>query len=76
MLKRGQTVVIFPEGTRKKGSKAKRGVSVLARQNNVLVIPVSIEKRWPVGKKIRVGEAMDMSDYSPEKVMQTIRNLR
>lgn len=56
LLKEGHPVVIFPEGTRKRGPKIENlfeGVGYIASRANAPIVPVAIggaERGWPRGK--------------------------
>ncbi|OQY37756.1 MAG: hypothetical protein B6226_04815 [Candidatus Cloacimonetes bacterium 4572_65] len=42
VLERGETILIFPEGSRK-STKAKAGIGLLAMNTNCMIVPVHIE---------------------------------
>lgn len=71
-----QTVVIFPSGRRTRERIAKRGISELATELNVYLIPVYIDwkHRWRcrvhIGTPIKGGAI-----YSPEQLMQYVYEL-
>ncbi len=81
ILKGGQLLVIFPQGTRN-GEAAKDGVGLFAAKAKVPVIPVGIilEQNWFGGKRflIRYGTAIMPEGNAEEittKVMTTIEKL-
>lgn len=72
LLKDGEILVIFPEGTRKgleKNGKAQNGVAYMAIRTGVPVIPVGIQgKMKPFRKvKLNIGEPLDFSQYKSNK---------
>ena len=72
VLKNGELLGIFPEGTRKgmeKNMKAKNGAAFMAIKANVKIIPVGIHGNFkPFGKVyVNYGEPMDLSDYKNKK---------
>ncbi len=81
MLQSGHTVSIYPEGKRTLHhiTKPKYGVSVLANEPNVYVIPVFLD--WRInssGKKrvsVVIGQRFKAKGYSPEKIMQKVYGL-
>jgi 1-acyl-sn-glycerol-3-phosphate acyltransferase len=58
-LKAGGSIMLFPEGTRSTDGKIgdfQRGVWMLIRRGNAMVLPVAVEGTfnvWPVGGKIK-----------------------
>lgn len=73
LLKDGNMVAIFAEGTRvKDGEKVepKAGVSMLAIKGDAVVIPVAISGTYKFRKTITVeyGEPMDLSEYREGKI--------
>lgn len=74
-------VMIFPEGrfTRYKGQhQPKWGVSALAGDENVVIIPVHIRKnsnKFLRRFSITIGAPQDMSGKSPQEIMDVIYNL-
>lgn len=76
LMSDGQTVVIFPPGMRTRDQVAKPGVSVLAAEPDVHLIPVHIDwkHRWHchvhIGKPLRGGIT-----HPPEKLMEYVYEL-
>lgn len=73
VLKNGELLGIFPEGTRKgmeKNIKAKNGAAFMAMRANVKVIPVGIHGTFKPFSKVYVnyGEPMDLSKYNKEEM--------
>ena len=63
LIKKGQSVISFPEGTRSKDGIVKifkRGSFIIAKESNVTIVPIAISGTWEVlapGKaKIRPGK--------------------
>ena len=74
-LKDGESIALFPEGTRKgmeKGEKAKDGAAFFAVRTGAKVIPVGISGgEKPFGKMtIRYGEPLDFSNRSKDELDQ------
>lgn len=72
VLKNGELLGIFPEGTRKgmeKNMKAKNGAAYMAIKSNVKVIPVGIHGTFQPFSKVYVnyGEPIDLSKYKNQK---------
>lgn len=72
VLKKGELLGIFPEGTRKgmeKNMKAKNGAAYMAIKSNVKVIPVGIHGTFKPFTKVYVnyGEPIDLSKYKNQK---------
>ena len=84
VLKNGELLGIFPEGTRKgleKNGKAKNGAAFMAIKSKAKVIPIGIHGSFKPFSKVYVnyGEPIDLSNYSKEeldeateKIMQEI----
>ena len=84
VLKNGELLGIFPEGTRKgmeKNMKAKNGAAFMAMKAKVKVIPIGIHGTFKPFSKVYLnyGEPIDLSDYTKEtideateKIMDTI----
>ena len=72
LLKDGEILVIFPEGTRKgleKNGKAQNGVAYMAIRTGVPVIPVGIQGEMKPFRKVKlnIGEPLDFSQYKSNK---------
>ena len=72
LLKDGEILVIFPEGTRKgleKNGKAQNGVAYMAIRTGVPVIPVGIQGEMKPFRKVKlnIGEPLDNSQYKSNK---------
>ncbi len=72
VLKNGELLGIFPEGTRKgmeKNMKAKNGAAFMAIKSNVKVIPIGIHGTFKPFSKVYVnyGEPIDLSEYKGQK---------
>ncbi len=72
VLKKGELLGIFPEGTRKgleKNMKAKNGAAFMAIKANVKVIPVGIHGTFKPFSKVYVnyGDPIDLSKYKNQK---------
>ena len=72
LLKDGEILVIFPEGTRKgleKNGKAQNGVAYMAIRTGVPVIPVGIQGEMKPFRKVKlnIGEPLDFSQYNSNK---------
>ena len=72
LLKDGEILVIFPEGTRngmEKNGKAQNGVAYMAIRTGVPVIPVGIQGKMKPFKKVKlnIGEPLDFSQYKTNK---------
>ena len=72
LLKDGEILVIFPEGTRngmEKNGKAQNGVDYMAIRTGVPVIPVGIQGEMKPFKKVKlnIGEPLDFSQYKTNK---------
>ena len=86
VLKNGELLGIFPEGTRKgmeKNMKAKNGAAFMAIKSKVKVIPVGIHGTFKPFSKVYVnyGDPIDLSEHkgqkekldeATEKIMQAI----
>lgn len=72
VLKKGELLGIFPEGTRKgmeKHMKAKNGAAFMAIKSNVKVIPIGIHGTFKPFSKVYInyGEPIDLSKYKNQK---------
>ena len=72
LLKDGEILVIFPEGTRnglEKNGKAQNGVAYMAIRTGVPVIPVGIQGEMKPFRKVKlnIGEPLDFSQYKSNK---------
>lgn len=72
VLKEGEILMLFPEGTRKgmqKNGKAQNGAAFMALRTGVPVIPVGIQgKMKPFHKvKLNYGKPLDFSKYQTNK---------
>ena len=72
VLKNGELLGIFPEGTRKgmeKNMKAKNGAAFMAIKSGVKVIPTGIHGTFKPFSKVYInyGEPIDLSNYKNQK---------
>ncbi len=72
LLKDGEILMIFPEGTRnglEKNGKAQNGVAYLALRTGVPVIPVGIQGKMKPFRKVKLnyGKPLDFSEYKTNK---------
>jgi len=77
LLKKGETLGIFPEGARRKviaQGSIHPGVGMLAIKSRAVVVPVAVigtEKAFPFGwikpLRVKIGEPLDLSTYYQEK---------
>ena len=80
-LKKGELVLIYPEGTRfglKKGIKPKKGAALMALEARVPIIPMAIVGSFKPNTKMRVifDKPMDISEYYPKEGERVnLRNL-
>lgn len=70
-LKQGDSLGIFPEGTRKglaKGTKVKNGAAFMALKTNTKVVPVGIQGSFKLFTKVilNYGKPIDFSKYNSE----------
>ena len=66
LLKNNSSMIIFPEGTRVKGTElgeAKKGVALFAIKSNVPIVPISIKTTYKIFSKVEVviGEPIYIS---------------
>jgi 1-acyl-sn-glycerol-3-phosphate acyltransferase len=86
LLKDGNAMCIFPEGTRKNaGGVGKKGAAMLALRSNAVVIPVAIIGTYKPFRRMAVyyGKPVDLSEYAQstsdnleaatDKIMSEIR---
>jgi len=86
LLKDGNAMCIFPEGTRKNaGGVGKKGAAMLALRSNAVVIPVAIIGDYKPFRRMAVyyGKPVDLSEYTQgtsenleaatDKIMSEIR---
>lgn len=72
VLKQGECIALFPEGTRnglEKGEKVKDGASFFALRTGAKVIPVGITGGMKLLEKVTIhyGEPLDFSQYGDKK---------
>jgi 1-acyl-sn-glycerol-3-phosphate acyltransferase len=88
LLKDGQAMCIFPEGSRKNaGGVGKKGAASLALKSNAIVIPVAIVGNYKPFRRMAVyyGKPVDLSDFAQgtseqleaatDKIMSEIRTM-
>lgn len=73
MLKSGEKLVIFPEGGRSKDGNLRRGKSgaaLIAIKSGVNILPVGIEGKYGLFKKItiKIGEIIPLDEYYGKKL--------
>ncbi len=74
VLKKGENLIVFPEGTRNKTSndllEVKSGAAVLAFKTGVKVVPMAMNSRFRFLHKgyAYIGEPFDFSEYSGNKL--------
>ena len=82
LIKDGQTVMIFPEGRISRSNRElepKSGVSVMAKMNNVSIIPARID--WDRDKKhfrsykLAIGKPFIGDNMTPEQIMDMVYHL-
>ena len=85
LLKEGETIGVFPEGTRNK-TKAltlpfKEGVTRIATKTKKVIVPFGIDGDYKLGQKINlnIGEPIDMSvidkEYQTEYLEEKVKEL-
>ena len=81
ILQEGGTIGIFPEGTRNRTDaellKFKHGAVVIAKKNNVPIIPFAIRGEYKIFRKglnIEFGKPVDVSKMEIEKANEHIKN--
>ena len=80
VLKNGELLGIFPEGTRKgmeKNMKAKNGVAFMAMKAKVKVIPIGIHGTFKPFSKVYMnyGEPIDLSGYTKDNLDEATENI-
>lgn len=80
LLKYGHSVLMFPEGrrTRRGERPVRHGVELLAREPNVLLVPIHIEwRRHRFGRtfQIGVGQPFDARAMTAEAIVDHIYNI-
>ena len=79
-LKEGESIALFPEGTRngmeKNGGKLKNGAAYMALKTGAKIVPIGIQgPAKPFTKNVIIyGEPLDFSRYCSEKVDKEIEN--
>jgi len=90
LLKKGISIIVFPEGTRSPDGEVKefkRGAFLLAQYSKFLVVPISISGTydmlprhgwcfWPGTINIRMGEPIPTRDLSHQKSKDLMRRVR
>jgi len=71
LLKDGSTMLIFPQGTRKKDIKPedfKRGTPMIATRSGATIVPIGISGKYTVFGRPRVifGKPIEIAQYIPE----------
>lgn len=72
MLENGENVAIFPEGTRTKGDRMKRGkqgAALIAIKAGVNILPVGIEGEYKLFHKVtfRIGKVISLEEFFERK---------
>ena len=80
VLKNGELLGIFPEGTRKgieKNIKAKNGAAFMATKAKVKIIPVGIHGTFKPFSKVYInyGEPIDLSKYGKESLDEATKEI-
>lgn len=87
MLKDGNVMGIFPEGSRNSGGMGKKGAAMIALKSGATVIPVAVVGRYIPFRRMTViyGKPVDLSEFAEggsdmleaatEKIMNTIREM-
>ena len=80
VLKNGELLGIFPEGTRKgmeKNMKAKNGAAFMAMKAKVKVIPIGIHGTFKPFSKVYMnyGEPIDLSGYTKDNLDEATENI-
>lgn len=68
LLKSGQMMGVFPEGSRNAGGMGKKGAASLALKSNAVVIPVGIVGSYRIFTKMKVvyGKPVDLSEFAED----------
>lgn len=81
-ISRNETVVIFPEGKVSRTDKQyppRKGVGILAKEDNVAIIPVRVKWHRHQGYlrsyDVTVGKPFDAKDMSAEQIMDIVYDL-
>lgn len=75
LLETNQTIVIFPQGKRTREKIAHRGISVLAQEPSVQLIPISLNWQNRLTCELRVGDIFEARQLmSPEALMDIVHN--
>lgn len=79
-LKDGETLSIFPEGTRNRENREimemHSGAAMFALKGSATVIPIAVHHKGKIGKRnyIGVGDPIDISDFYDKRVDETVLN--
>lgn len=70
-IKKGDMLLMFPEGTRnglEKGLKMKKGAAILALSTNSVIVPIGIKGNYkPFTKvRIRIGKPITLENYTTD----------
>ncbi len=73
ILKSGQSLGLFPEGTRNKGFESlpvKSGTAMLAVKTKTMILPISLDSFYKIGQPLRVlfHNPVELSEYYDQKV--------
>lgn len=73
ILKNEQSLGLFPEGTRNKGFEplaVKSGTAMLAIKTKTMILPISLDSYYKIGKPLRVlfHDPVSLSDYYDQKL--------
>jgi len=77
VLKQGQGLLIFAQGTRMEGFEdAKRGTAVFALKSGAPIIPIGIRGSYRMFSKIHmhIGEPISMNEYQGQKIKSELVN--
>ena len=88
-IEKGETIGIFPEGTRNKSNakllKFRYGAVSIAKETNTLIVPFAIKGTYKIFRKnitLKYGKPLDVSnmeleeanEYLREKVFELLKN--